>query len=152
MTTLDYTIAVIDDQPNVFVAEQQYAALCVGFGSRFCPNEAADGAAYCLACQARADDFHARIELVPVIGQLAAHVRQACAGSPCRSCGDMTVCGDFCVACTEAAEPRRLSVKARAVAALALVVLILTMACSDLPNNGSCTSPSPCYSNQGSNP
>ena len=36
--------------------------------------------------------------------------------------------------------------------ALCALLLALTLACSDLPNNGSCESPTPCGQNDGGNP
>lgn len=73
MTTLDYTPTVIDDRADV------YRVCCPGFRTRFCQNELPAGAAYCADCQVRADDFHARIELVPLVSSYAAHVRAAMA-------------------------------------------------------------------------
>jgi hypothetical protein len=42
--------------------------------------------------------------------------------------------------------------KTKLIAALAVLVLALTLACSDLPNNGACEYPSPCGQVEGHNP
>jgi len=41
--------------------------------------------------------------------------------------------------------------RSKVAALIAAALLALTLACSDLPNNGSCTGPA-CYSQEGHNP
>ena len=77
---------------------------CVGFAKRACDNPPQPNSAYCPECKNALEGAL----IARLITLLRSHVRAALAGAPCRSCGDMTICGDYCPACQETGEARRL--------------------------------------------
>lgn len=89
------------------MSDQHYIH-CVGFARRHCDNPPQPDSAYCVECK----NALMGALIAQMVRQLAAHVRDALAGAPCISCGDMTICGDYCPACTEVAEPRTLALLA----------------------------------------
>lgn len=117
-----------------------------GPGRANCQNAPAEGSLLCHECR----------QAMRTYGQ--GEPRQAepvythcCCGAPIEP-GQV-----LCAPCEAREWPRLFRAEKRGarkkiIAILAALLLALTLACSDLPNNGSCESPTPCGSNFGGNP
>lgn len=78
----------------------QHFVHCIGFARHSCDNPPQPDSAYCVECKNALEGAL----IAQMVRQLAAHVRAALAGAPCRSCGDQTICGSLCPACVETGE------------------------------------------------